>query len=76
MILDNLLTYYFFGIITIITLFKFHKNVYFKLKHHDFLKIIDTLTFFKEGNPDFDEIYRKSIKFIRELELVNFGLNM
>ena len=70
----NSIIYYFLGIMLLIS-FKFRKIVYFKLKH-DFLKIIDTMTFFQEGNPDFDQIYRKSIKFIRELELVNFGLNM
>jgi hypothetical protein len=58
-----------------IVFIKFGNLMYFKFTNN-FLNAIQNLSMFKEGNSAFDQIFRKSIKFIRELELVNFGLNM
>ena len=49
--------------------------ILFKYKNN-FLQISEIFAILQEGNPLLDQIYRKAIKFIRDLELINFGLNM
>lgn len=47
----------------------------FKLQNN-FFEIYDSFEEIQENNIELNEIYRKTISFIRDIELVNFGLNM
>ena len=43
---------------------------------NDFMQVISVISIIQDGNHELDQSYKKTIKYIRELELVNFGLNM
>lgn len=47
----------------------------FKLQNN-FFEIYHSFEEIQENNPEVNEIYRKTVNFIRDIELVNFGLNM
>lgn len=58
-----------------IVFLKYHNLIIFKFKNN-FKQIFEVFSLIQDGNPSLNETYRKAIKFIREMELMNFGLNM
>lgn len=53
----------------------FWTRIRFKF-HHNFKEIAQTFLLIRRENSEFSAVFRKVIKFMRELELVNFGLNV
>lgn len=47
----------------------------FKVQN-DFFEIYHSFEEIQENTSEVNEIYRKTVNFIRDIELVNFGLNM
>lgn len=55
--------------------FKYKERILFKF-HNNFFEISQSFNNLYENDPELERVYKKTLNFMRDLEIVNFGLKM